>query len=77
LDEGLLIGSGMIEGGIRFVGKDRLHRTGMRWSEAGAEAILALRCIESSGRWERFCKKREQARAARYQDFRQTTARAA
>ena len=77
LDEGLLIGSGMIEGGIRFVGKDRLHRTGMRWSEAGAEGILALRCIESSGRWERFCKNREQARAARYQDFRQTTARAA
>ena len=67
-----------LDGGLRLhVGKDRLHRTGMRWSEAGAEGILALRCIESSGRRERFCKSREQARAARYQDFRQTTARAA
>ncbi len=77
LDDGLLIGSGMIEGGIRFIGKDRLHRTGMRWSEAGAEGILALRCLESSGRWERFCESREQARAARYQAFRWATARAA
>jgi len=67
----------MIEGGIRFIGKDRLHRTGMRWSEAGAEGILALRCIESSGRWDRFCNGRAQARAVRYQAFRRAAARAA
>jgi len=37
-ERGLPIGSGMVEGGIRFVGKDRLHRTGMRWHVTGAEA---------------------------------------
>jgi hypothetical protein len=31
-DAGLPIGSGMVEGGVRFVGKDRLDKTGMRWS---------------------------------------------
>jgi len=77
LAEGLLIGSGMIEGGIRSVGKDRLHRTGMRWSEAGAEAVLTLRCLASSGRWDRFCHSRAEARAARYQAFRQAASRAA
>lgn len=77
LEEGLLIGSGMIEGGIRFVGKDRLHRTGMRWSEPGAEAILTLRCIESSGRWDTFCTRRAKARNQRYQTFQQAITRAA
>jgi hypothetical protein len=37
LDEGLLIGSGMIEGGVRFVAKDRLYRTGMIWNTEGAD----------------------------------------
>ena len=77
LDEGLLIGSGMIEGGIRFVGKDRLHRTGMRWSEPGAEAILALRGVEASGRWDRLCHERAIARKASFTSFRQAATRAA
>jgi len=46
---GLPIGSGIVEGGIRFVGKDRLHRTGMRWNVEGAEAILQLRATDASG----------------------------
>jgi hypothetical protein len=24
----------------------------MRWTVAGADAIIALRCVEASGRWE-------------------------
>lgn len=50
-EQGLPIGSGMVEGGIRFVGKDRLDRTGMKWLVEGAEAVLQLRCLDASGRW--------------------------
>ncbi len=52
LTRGLLVGSGMVEGGIRFVGKDRLDRTGMEWKEPGAEDILLLRALHASGRWD-------------------------
>ena len=62
LERGLLVGSGMVEGGIRFVGKDRLNRTGMKWSEPGAEDILTLRAIHASGRWEEFVATRTQKR---------------
>lgn len=62
LERGLLVGSGMVEGGIRFVGKDRLNRTGMKWSEPGAEDILTLRAIYASGRWEDFVEKRTEHR---------------
>jgi len=62
LERGLLVGSGMVEGGIRFVGKDRLDRTGMKWSEPGAENILLLRTLHASGRWEDFVDTRTQHR---------------
>lgn len=62
LERGLLVGSGMVEGGIRFVGKDRLNRTGMRWGEPGAEDILTLRALHASGRWEEFVATRTQKR---------------
>lgn len=54
LRRGLLVGSGMVEGGIRFVGKDRLDCTGMEWKEPGAENILHLRALHASGRWDEF-----------------------
>jgi hypothetical protein len=66
LEEGLPIGSGMVEGGIRFVGKDRLDRTGMRWSVHGAEQILQLRCLDASGRWKSFLKKQSTKRMTNY-----------
>ena len=40
----------MVEGGIRFIGKDRLDRTGMEWKEPGAEDILHLRALHAE--WE-------------------------
>lgn len=66
-ERGLLIGSGMVEGGIRFVGKDRLDRTGMKWNVEGADNILQLRCLDASNRWDQFYKKQALARA---EDFR-------
>ena len=49
---GLLVGSGPIEGGISYVLQDRLKRTGMRWSLAGARKTLALRLRWASGTWD-------------------------
>lgn len=60
---GLLIGSGMVEGGVRFVGKDRLDGTGMKWNVDGAEDILQLRCLDASNRWDTFFQKRAIKRA--------------
>ena len=62
LERGLLVGSGMVEGGIRFVGKDRLNRTGMKWGEPGAEDILTLRALHASGRWDDFVASRTKQR---------------
>ena len=60
LARGLLVGSGMVEGGIRFVGKDRLDKTGAKWLEPGAENILCLRALIASERWDTFKKVRKE-----------------
>lgn len=49
LESGLPIATGVIEGACRHVVKDRMDRTGARWSLSGAEAVLRLRSIRSSG----------------------------
>jgi hypothetical protein len=41
---GLMIGSGPVEAGCKVVVGHRLKRAGMRWSGAGADAVLAVRC---------------------------------
>ena len=47
--DGLPIATGVIEGACRYLVKDRMDRTGARWSLAGAEAILRLRALVTSG----------------------------
>jgi hypothetical protein len=51
--EGGFIGSGVVEsGGKRVVGQ-RLKQAGMFWTEAGATAVLSLRCARlSAGGWD-------------------------
>ena len=49
LVRGLPIASGVIEGACRHLVKDRMDLTGARWSLAGAEAVLRLRALRSSG----------------------------
>ena len=46
---GLPIGSGVGEGTVRNLVKDRLERTGMHWTEDVAEAVLKVRALELSG----------------------------
>jgi hypothetical protein len=49
LQDGQPIATGVIEGACRHLVKDRMDVTGARWSLTGAEAILRLRAIRSSG----------------------------
>ena len=55
---GYFIGSGVVEAGCKSVIGARCKQSGMRWSEAGAENILAFRCIHSSRRIDEFWKYR-------------------
>jgi hypothetical protein len=49
LAAGLPIATGVIEGACRYLVKDRMERTGARWSLPGAEAVLRLRALRASG----------------------------
>ncbi len=49
LAAGLPIATGVIEGACRHLVKDRMELTGARWSLVGAEAVLRLRALRSSG----------------------------
>jgi hypothetical protein len=50
----LFVGSGVVEAGCKTIVGLRLKQSGMRWTVRGANAIIALRCAELSGRWEEF-----------------------
>ena len=45
LRDGLPIASGSVEGACRHLVKDRMERSGMRWSLEGAEAVLQMRAV--------------------------------
>ena len=49
LADGLPIATGVIEGACRYLVQDRMGRTGAVWSAAGAEAVLRLRALRTSG----------------------------
>jgi hypothetical protein len=51
LAQGYPIGSGVAEGACRHLVKDRMERTGMRWTPSGAQAILDLRSTFLNGEW--------------------------
>ncbi len=50
----LFVGSGVMEAGCKTIIGLRLKQSGMRWTVRGANAIIALRCSQLSGRWEEF-----------------------
>ena len=54
LAAGLPIGSGVIEGACRHLVNDRLGITGARWRLRGAEAVLRLRALRSSGDFDEY-----------------------
>jgi len=54
LAAGYPIGSGVVEGACRHLVKDRMERTGMRWTPSGAQAMLDLRGTYLNGDWTAF-----------------------
>lgn len=58
IEQGLFVGSGVIEAGCKTIVGQRLKQSGMRWTVQGANAIIALRCCQISGRWEEFWENR-------------------
>jgi hypothetical protein len=58
IKQGLFVGSGVIEAGCKMIVGQRLKQSGMRWTVKGANAIIALRCCQISGRWEEFWENR-------------------
>lgn len=73
LGDGLPIATGVIEGACRYVVKDRMDRTGARWSLTGAEAVLRLRAIRASKDFDAYWafhleRDKERNHASRYED---------
>jgi hypothetical protein len=54
LKKGYPIASGVIEGACRHYVKDRMERSGMRWSVEGAQAMLDVRSEYLNGDWDAF-----------------------
>ncbi|MBN9119298.1 MAG: hypothetical protein J0I06_09080 [Planctomycetes bacterium] len=65
LRNGYPIASGVIEGACRSYVKDRMERSGMRWTREGAQAMLDVRSEYLNGQRERFHEHRIQAETAR------------
>jgi hypothetical protein len=73
LREGWPLATGVIEGACRHLLKDRLEKTGARWSLPGAEAVLKLRALRSSDDFEAYWgyhleQEYQRNHASRYQD---------
>ncbi|MFV0444175.1 MAG: hypothetical protein ACK5Q5_11455, partial [Planctomycetaceae bacterium] len=54
LAAGYPIATGVIEGACRHLVKDRLERSGMRWTLEGSQAMLNLRALRQSSSWDEF-----------------------
>ena len=46
--QGLFVGSGVVEAACKTVIAQRLKQSGMEWSMRGANAIISLRCVRQS-----------------------------
>jgi len=56
--QGLFVGSGVVEAGCKTLIGQRLKQSGMEWSLRGANAILSLRCMIKSSRFEDYWESR-------------------
>ena len=54
LEQDLVIATGQVEGAVRHLVGERFDCAGMRWTQAKAEALLHLRCIELNSDWQKF-----------------------
>lgn len=56
--QGLFVGSGVVEAACKSVIGQRLKQSAMEWTVRGANAIIALRCVTTSGRIEDYWEQR-------------------
>jgi hypothetical protein len=54
LARGLPIGTGVVEGACGHLVKDRMEQSAMRWTQAGAQAVLDLRAVRINGHWKAY-----------------------
>jgi hypothetical protein len=52
LARGWPIGTGVVEGACGHLVKDRMERSGMRWTREGAQALLDLRAVRINDDWD-------------------------
>jgi hypothetical protein len=65
LARGWPIGTGVVEGACRHLVKDRMEQAGMRWTVAGAQAVLDLRAVRLNGDWDAYWQYHRQQQHAR------------
>ncbi len=73
LANGWPVATGVIEGAVRYLVKDRMSLTGARWSTEGAEAVLKLRALRKNRDWDRYfsfhlAQERKRVHESRYLD---------
>ena len=54
LAQGWPIGTGAVEGACGHLVKDRMERSGMRWTKQGAQAVLDLRSVRVNDDWDEY-----------------------
>jgi hypothetical protein len=52
LDQNLPVGSGVVEAACKTLATERMKRSGMSWRQEGGQAILTLRSLIQSDRWD-------------------------
>jgi hypothetical protein len=72
LRSGYPIATGVIEGACRYLVKDRMDITGARWGLKGAEAVLKIRALVTSGDFEKYFEFHKQKERARNYPFYET-----
>jgi hypothetical protein len=60
LARGWPIGTGVVEGACGHLVKDRMERSGMRWTQPGAQAVLDLRAARVNDDWDDYYRFRRQ-----------------
>jgi hypothetical protein len=65
LARGWPISTGVVEGACGHLVKDRMERSGMRWTKSGAQSILELRAVRVNGDWDAYHSFRRQCQHQR------------
>jgi hypothetical protein len=70
LAQGWPIGTGVVEGACGHLVKDRMERSAMRWTLAGAQAVLDLRAVRINDDWDEYQQFRRHCQHQRLYDNR-------